>query len=57
MTPDGRFIAFVVNSNTNLGLPSSFVYLWDAQTATTTLVSGDTNNAVPAKLGLRLAGR
>ena len=50
ITPDGRFIAFVVNSNFNYfsyyrGYSS--VYLWDAQTATMTLVSCDTNNAVP----------
>ncbi len=43
MTPDGRFIAFIASTNSGSG-----IYLWDAQTATTTLVSGDTNNAVPA---------
>ena len=43
MTPDGRFIAFVANTNSGSG-----IYLWDAQTVTTTLVSCDTNNAVPA---------
>ncbi len=50
MTPDGRFIAFVVNPNFNYSLgyyPNSSVYVWDAQTATTTLVSCDTNNAAP----------
>ncbi|MFZ0825891.1 MAG: hypothetical protein WAO02_00575 [Verrucomicrobiia bacterium] len=51
MTPDGRFIAFVVNSNFNSfpnDIPqNSFVYLWDAQSGTTTLVSCDTNNAAP----------
>jgi Tol biopolymer transport system component len=50
MTPDGRFIAFVVNSNFNYSLgyyPNSSVYVWDAQTATTTLVSCNTNNAAP----------
>ncbi len=42
MTPDGRFIAFVgqIDSSNNA------VYVWDAQTATTTLASGDLNNAV-----------
>ena len=44
MTPDGRFIAFVADARTRV---SSGIYLWDAQTATATLVSGDTNNAVP----------
>ena len=43
MTPDGRFITFVASTNSGSG-----VCLWDAQTATTTLVSGDTNNTVPA---------
>jgi len=43
MTPDGRFIAFVASTNSGSG-----IYLWDAQTATTTLVSSDTNNLVPA---------
>ena len=45
MTPDGRFIAFVAGTNSS----RSGIYLWDAQTATTTLVSGNTNNAVPIK--------
>jgi Tol biopolymer transport system component len=43
MTPDGRFIAFVASTNSGSG-----IFLWDAQTATTTLVSCDTNNTVPA---------
>jgi Tol biopolymer transport system component/alpha-tubulin suppressor-like RCC1 family protein len=44
MTPDGRFIAFVANTNSGSG-----VFLWDAQTATTTLVSGDSfYHTVPA---------
>jgi Tol biopolymer transport system component len=43
MTPDGRFIAFVASTNSGSG-----IFLWDAQTATTTLVSGDANNTVPA---------
>lgn len=50
ITPDGRFIVFVVYSNYNSssdGYSSSFVCLWDGQTATTTLVSCDTNNALP----------
>ena len=44
MTPDGRFIAFIAGTNNNT---NSVVYLWDAQTATTTLVSCDTNNVMP----------
>ena len=43
MTPDGRFIVFVVSTNSN-----SYIYLWDGQMGTTTLVSCDTNNAMPA---------
>jgi Tol biopolymer transport system component len=42
MTPDGRFIVFVAYTNSN-----SYIYLWDGQTAATTLVSCDTNNAMP----------
>jgi Tol biopolymer transport system component len=47
MTPDGRFIAFLANTN---GSPpkSSCVYVWDAQSGTTTLASGDLSNSVPA---------
>jgi Tol biopolymer transport system component len=45
MTPDGRFIAFVATNSASSGLTTS-IYLWDAQTATTTLVSGDLSNNV-----------
>ena len=51
ITPDGRFIAFVVYSNYNsasLVYSNSFVYIWDGQTGVASLVSGDTNNAPPA---------
>jgi Tol biopolymer transport system component len=43
MTPDGRFIAFV--SNTNSGSSSS-IMVWDAQTATTTTVCQGAAGAV-----------
>ena len=46
VTPDGRFIAFVANTNDNSGT-TTCIYLWDAQTQTTTLVSGDLNGHVP----------
>jgi Tol biopolymer transport system component len=46
MTPDGRFIAFVATNNTTASSITTSVYLWDAQTATTTLVNGDLNNNV-----------
>jgi len=41
LTPDGRFIAFVANTNS-----STSVNLWDAQTAINILVSGNSNNVV-----------
>jgi Tol biopolymer transport system component len=47
MTPDGRFIAFV-GSLTSLTHSETAIYLWDAQSGTTTLVSGDLNGNVPA---------
>ena len=42
MTPDGRFVAFLANTK------SSRVYVWDAQSGTATLASGDLSNNVPA---------
>lgn len=42
MTPDGRFIAFAANAPGG----ASCVYLWDAQTGTNTLVSGNYTNGV-----------
>jgi Tol biopolymer transport system component len=44
MTPDGRFIVFV--ARTNLSLRGTTIQLWDAQSGTTTLVSGDTLGSV-----------
>lgn len=46
MTPDGRYVAFV--ANTNAGSAALCVYRWDAQTDSMTLVSGRTNNTVGA---------
>jgi Tol biopolymer transport system component len=43
MTPDGRFIAFLGNTNS-----SACVYVWDAQSGSNTLASGDLTNNVPA---------
>lgn len=40
---DGRFIAFVANTNSR----STCVLLWDGQTGTSVLVSGDLNGQVP----------
>jgi Tol biopolymer transport system component len=45
MTPDGRFIAFIANSN-DASRITTCVELWDAQTAATTLVSGDLSNNI-----------
>jgi Tol biopolymer transport system component len=47
MTPDGRFIAFVANTNTAAG-PASCVYVWDALSGTSRLASGDLSGAVGA---------
>ncbi len=46
MTPDGRFIAFVANTNSSYA--ATCVYLWDAQIGRSTLVSGDLSNRVPS---------
>jgi hypothetical protein len=46
ITPDGRFIAFVANTNDNSGT-TTCIDLWDAQSQTATLVSGDLNGNVP----------
>jgi hypothetical protein len=45
LTPDGRFIAFIANA-TGVSSSNTAVYVWDAQSGTTTLVSADTNNLV-----------
>jgi Tol biopolymer transport system component len=47
MTPDGRFIASVANLPGNAGANTA-IYLWDAQSGASTLVSADTNNTLPA---------
>ncbi len=47
MTPDGRFIAFIANTNGTSGT-TTCAEVWDAQTAATTLVSGGLSNSVPA---------
>ena len=48
MTPDGRFIAFVANTNGTSGA-TTCIYVWDAQTGTAALASGNLSNAVPTK--------
>jgi Tol biopolymer transport system component len=45
MTPDGRFIALVANGVGSTG--KTVIYLWDAQTATNTLVSADLTTGLP----------
>ena len=47
MTPDGRFVAFVANTNGVAGT-NSCVLAWDAQTGTSTLASSDPSGKVPA---------
>jgi Tol biopolymer transport system component len=46
MTPDGRFIAFIGNTNGTSGATNA-VYLWDGQSGVSTLVSGDLSGKVP----------
>ncbi len=48
MTPDGRFIAFVANTNGTSGA-TTCIHVWDDQTGTATLASGNLSQAVPAK--------
>ena len=43
LTPDGRFIAFIANTNNT---STTCVQLWDSTTGISTLVSGDSNNVV-----------
>ena len=45
MTPDGRFIAFIANTNGNAGT-TTCVGVWDAQTGAVTLASGDPANII-----------
>jgi Tol biopolymer transport system component len=47
MTPDGTVIAFVANTNGSSGTDSC-ILVWDAQTASLSLASGDAANTVPA---------
>jgi Tol biopolymer transport system component len=47
MTPDGRFIAFIANTNGTSGT-TTCAEVWDAQTGATTLTSGNLSNRVPA---------
>jgi Tol biopolymer transport system component len=46
MTPDGRFLAFTANPTSSPGL-AACIYVWDALSNSTTLVSGDLSGAVP----------
>jgi len=46
ITPDGRFIAFTANTTSSPGL-AACIYVWDALSNSTTLVSGDLSGAVP----------
>ena len=47
MTPDGRFIAFVANTNGNNGA-TTCLCVWDAQSSAITLASADLNGQVSA---------
>ena len=46
MTPDGRFVAFVANAN-GATPASTCILVWDAETGTSVLASGDLTGAVP----------
>jgi len=46
MTPSGRFVAFVANSSPAVTLGDA-IYVWDSNTGTNTLASGDVNGQVP----------
>ncbi|HVM49709.1 MAG TPA: hypothetical protein VMU04_16905 [Candidatus Acidoferrum sp.] len=46
ITPDGRFVAFIANTNGNSGA-TTCVEIWDAQRGAVTLVSGNLSNSVP----------
>jgi Tol biopolymer transport system component len=46
MTPDGRFLAFTANPASSPGL-AACIYVWDALSNSTTLVSGELSGAVP----------
>jgi hypothetical protein len=47
MTPDGQYVAYLADIGSTAGTNMA-VYEWNAQSGTNTLVSADTNNAVPA---------
>ncbi len=47
MTPDGRFVAFLANTNGSPGTDNC-VRLWDAQSGASILVSGTSSNTVPS---------
>jgi Tol biopolymer transport system component len=49
-TPDGRFIAFLANTNASgfTGGDATCILRWDAQTLTTTLISANLSNSVSA---------
>jgi Tol biopolymer transport system component len=46
ITPDGRFLAFTANPTNSPGL-AACIYVWDALSNSTTLVSGDLSGTVP----------
>ena len=47
MTPDGRFVSFVANTNGTAGAINC-VRVWDAQSGTSVLASGDMGGGIPA---------
>jgi Tol biopolymer transport system component len=47
MTPDGRFVAYVGNTN-GFNENTTCLYVWDAVTGVSVLASGDLSNSVPS---------
>jgi Tol biopolymer transport system component len=61
MTPDGRWVAFIATTNGSAASDSG-VYVWDAQSGTVVLASGDSNGNLPTNSaclapGLDASGR
>jgi hypothetical protein len=48
ISPDGRFVAFVCNTNGTSGTTSA-IFRWDAQSATTLVISADMSGNVPSE--------
>ncbi len=54
MTPDGRFIAFLGKIDTGTNTATTGVFVWDAQSATTSLISTNLDGTVPTNSACEL---